>query len=67
MNDAQWKQIPDFPDYWVSDDGRVINLKTKHVLTAKQRPGFNFRVVRLNKDNKQYERSIHALQQKVFN
>lgn len=24
----QWRQIPLFPDYWISEHGRVFNMKT---------------------------------------
>lgn len=32
-DDTRWKQILDFPNYWVSDRGHVFSMKRKTLMT----------------------------------
>lgn len=63
MNEV-WRDIPDFPQFQVSDHGRVRNLRTKRILGA----GFhNGRVrVTLHKRAKQHFFWVHRLVAEAF-
>lgn len=58
--EEQWRQIPEFPDYSVSDIGRVQNMETGRImaLTINQAGVVN---VGLTKDLVQYKRSVTRL------
>lgn len=64
MRDANWKQIAEFPNYWVSDDGRVVNLKTKRII--KIIVNGNVHSALFYKDGKMHHRSIPKLQKEAF-
>jgi len=57
--------IPDFPDYEVSDDGRVFKRKTGRELTYSP-VGDGTLTVGLRRDHYQYRRSIKILVAKAF-
>ena len=59
------KLIEDFPDYTISKDGTVTNLKTNHELSSWV--GANgYKYVDLRNGNKTKKRTIHRLLAKVF-
>ena len=61
----QWALIEDFPDYSVSDHGRVRSNKTGRilVLTVNQ---FGLQQVGLRRDGRQWHRSVPLLVAKAF-
>lgn len=60
----EWKQIPDYPNYWVSTLGNVYNMKLKHLLTGWLRG--EYKSVSLIKDGKIKIFSIHSLVARAF-
>lgn len=60
-----WEQIPEFPKYSVSPEGRVRNERTKKelVLTVNQ---FGVAQVGLFKNNRQYKRGVALLVANAF-
>ena len=52
---TQWKPVKRYPDYMVNEDGGIINLKTKRLLSGSIRNGY----IRININNK-WE-SLHRL------
>lgn len=48
--EPKWKQIEDFPDYWVSDTGKVFNLKRRYFMNTNING--NFEYVSLTRDGK---------------
>ena len=65
-NLEQWRLISEFPNYMVSSCGRVMNIRTFHVL----RPGMNdttgYLYVNLCKDGDVSCKTIHRLVAKAF-
>lgn len=64
----QWKQIKDFPDYYVSNIGRVKSLKRKTPIILRQSEysnGYLF-VLLYNKERKK-SYSVHRLVLETFN
>ena len=66
-----WKVINDFPDYEVSDLGNIRNIKTQKILKPHKSyylkmPGYEKYKVKLYKDKKAYNKSIHQLVAKAF-
>lgn len=66
-----WKMINDFPDYEVSNLGNIRNIKTQKILKPYKSyylkmPGYEKYKVKLYKDKKAYNRSIHQLVAKAF-
>lgn len=57
----EWRKVNEFPNYEVSEDGDVRNIKTKH----KLKPTPDEQVV-LRKDNKNNKRSLSKLYYEVF-
>lgn len=61
----EWKDIPDFPDYEVSKDGKVRNKKSKKIL--KHYLGVRgYYVVNLRKDAKPSTIYVHRLLAQAF-
>lgn len=62
--DAQWKEIPEFPGYFISDGGRVFHLQRQHMM----KPSYNGsgEYVTLTRDKKKYTRKISVLKQAAF-
>lgn len=60
-----WKQYPEFPDYWVNKDGRVVNKKTRKILIPSKRNGYLRLNFYSNKNN--YKRSLHRVLYETFN
>ncbi len=65
MIDEQWAAIDDFPDYAVSNHGRVRNTKFGNIL--KSRPGsYGHHRVALYKDGVPHDLYVHLLVAKAF-
>lgn len=60
-----FRRIPQFPDYAVSRDGRVKNIRLNHSLKVNHVHGITASVT-LRKDGKSHHRSVHALQEDTF-
>lgn len=61
----QWREIEEFPQYEVSNKGRVRNGKTKRILRTNLDEKGRERLI-LYKGNKQYSRKIHRLVADAF-
>jgi hypothetical protein len=65
--EEEWRPIADFPDYEVSNLGRVksnrYRSKDKIIIS---RPSQDYQRVALQKDKKQYNKSIHRLVAEAF-
>lgn len=60
MNNQIWRIIEDYPDYEVSNEGLVRNVKTKrNSVVCKNKGGYG--VVHLKKDGKCYTPYVHRL------
>lgn len=60
-----WKMIDEFPMYEVSDDGRIRNSVTGHVLSPWKATG-GYLYVRLCRNGKEYTKRLHRLVAKTF-
>lgn len=62
--DENWKQCSEFPNYWINQDGRVVNEKTRKILVPSERNGY----LRLNfsYEKKNYKRSLHRILYETF-
>ena len=56
----EWRVIEEFPQYKVSNLGRVINVKKNKLMTITIRPN-GYCVVKLSKNNVARERKVHRL------
>lgn len=65
-----WKQIADFPDYFISDHGRVASLRSGEARLMKGGPGTSpmryLRVTLTRTDGKKFARNIHVLVAEAF-
>lgn len=59
LENERWKEIKDFPNYLVSDKGRVMNKNTKRLLKPENRNGYLS--VNLWSKNKGHHKLIHRL------
>ena len=62
-----WKQIKDYPNYAVSNKGRVINLKTKRLIKQSPNNSGGYMTLCLWKNNKQKHFLVHRLVYMNFN
>lgn len=62
----QWKIIEDYPNYEVSNIGRVRNKTTKYVLKPQQFIGKKYYYVPLWKDGAEKKKRIHRLVAEAF-
>ena len=62
--DKTWKPYPEFSNYWVNQDGRVVNEKTKKILVPSERNGYLRLNFFYNKNN--YKRSLHRVLYETF-
>ena len=65
-NNEEWKVINNFPNYAVSNYGRIKRINGRSVhnidkLIPVSLNGFGYYTVSLNKGNKSYRRSVHKL------
>ena len=60
----RWAKIPNYPNYEISDHGRVRNINTNSVLKHKEARGYN--KVALYNDGQRRDMSIHRLVAEVF-
>jgi hypothetical protein len=60
-----WAEIPGFPDYSVSDQGRVVNENSgKFMALARNQQGY--RIAFLRQNGRQYTRSVTTLVAEAF-
>lgn len=64
-SDEQWAEISDFPDYAVSNTGKVTRYGSKRMITPTSKPG-GLRMVGLMRDGVQYKRSLALLVATAF-
>lgn len=60
-----WKPLKDFPNYNVSSEGQIMNVKTQYIL----KPFVNekgYEKVCLRKNNRQYTVSVHKIVAETF-
>lgn len=66
----EWRAVVGFPDYQVSDQGRVASLKGKQVKILRPypngRPGQPYLSVTLRSDGRRQIRTVHSLVAKAF-
>lgn len=61
-----WQAVPDFPQYLVSDQGRVVNTKTEQqVAISKNQQGISMVFLR-DADRQQFTRSVAVLVAHAF-
>ena len=65
MSAETWKPIPDFPEYWVSDYGRVYNTKTERLM-AESRTLQGDSKVTLSSNGERVTRSVRVLVAEAF-
>lgn len=68
MTEEQWRDIPEFPSYQVSDQGRIRNKHTKHV-KAMQYDNDGYAKISLRRaDNggQKYRKTVHRLVAEAF-
>lgn len=65
MNNETWKQIEDYPNYFVSNTGKIRNVKTGKELIQGLLPNGYLRV-HLKQDGKDYSRYVHRLVAQAF-
>lgn len=65
MTEEVWAQIPDFPDYAISDLGNVKNLKFDRPLHPRENSYGSQRVV-LMRDGERHELYVHHIVAAVF-
>jgi hypothetical protein len=64
LGDTKWIQIADFPNYWIGDDARVINMKTMKLIRPAATGHGVLGQVRLSINNRVQERSVYQLWKK---
>lgn len=62
---AEWKTIPDFPNYQVSDEGNVFNLKNNRPLLLSKRPA-GYWTANLSNSGKRATIDVHRLVAQCF-
>ena len=61
-----WKDIEDFPNYQVSNEGRVRNKKTERMLTIKPGRNKQYLSVYLSNNGKENTQTVHRLVAETF-
>jgi len=61
---TRWKQIEGFPDYYVSDDGRVFSMKRMKVMNLFEKHGQKY--VKMTNNYQQYQRNVDNLRRAAF-
>lgn len=61
---TRWRQIEEFPNYWVSDTGKIFSMKNKRLKKLINERG-HIRV-NLSKDAKHTRRSVEKLRKEAF-
>lgn len=68
MTDERWKQIDEFPTYWISNLGKIINLKRKRLVRHSWN-GTNYYVSFTNRkgvEPRRGSRGVNTLMKKYF-
>ena len=62
--DGNWKRYPQFPNYFVNKDGRIVNERTRKILIPSERNGY----LRINfyYNHSNYKRSLHRVLYETF-
>jgi hypothetical protein len=40
--DSEWRQIPDFPMYWINQYGQFFNMKRKQLIKSHIQSGYEY-------------------------
>jgi len=56
----KWRQLPEFPEYWISDTARVFNSTQKTTAVPFSQNGVAY--FTLYKNKKSYKRSVNTLE-----
>lgn len=64
MPDTEWRVIPDFPGYVISETGEVRELQSNRIIAAET--GDHRESVRLRRDGKQYRRGVRKLVSRMY-
>lgn len=62
----RWRQMLDFPNYWLSDYGRVINLKTGQMISVITRNGGRYVKLYSAYKTTMVTRAINTLMRRIF-
>lgn len=63
--DEEWRQIDEFPDYWIHRNGTVVNYRTKNIMVPGERNGYK-RIQFYDSSGKTGIRSLHRLLYDAF-
>jgi len=59
------KSVVGFPNYVITNDGRIYSVKSKIYITQRDGPN-GYKRVRLHKDGKKYNRYVHCLMAETY-
>lgn len=62
----KWIQIPDFPDYWISNEMRVLRLSRRKIVAFRSKNEIAHIYVDLYKNGKYFKRTLQSLMNKTF-
>lgn len=65
MPEEKWAEVEGFPNYAVSNLGRVMNVHTNAILRPRDN-SYGYSRVALRRDGKTYDRYVHHLVAKAF-
>lgn len=65
MSDEVWAEVVDFPDYAVSNHGRIMNCHTNYILRPRDN-SYGYSRVALRKDGQTFDVYVHHLVAKAF-
>jgi hypothetical protein len=63
--DSKWRQIPEFPSYWLSNRGQVFNMKRGHLIALYLNTN-GIICVSLFNDKRRTSRSVPKLVREIF-
>ncbi len=65
MTDEIWAEVEGFPNYAVSNHGRVMNVQTNYILRPRDN-SYGYSHVGLRRDGRTYDLYVHQLVAKAF-
>lgn len=66
MKKEEWKRVPDFGDYFVSNFGRIYNSKTGRYLCQKNPKNYRYKKVRLSNESVVILKDLHRIIAETF-